>query len=569
MKAKRRDEKEGDESESKVSLEKLSFLKKSALAAILVIFALALTSGVASAGVIKVPEDYTTIQGAINAVDAANRTIEVNASAYNAQGIPETVVVNKSDIIIKSVNGRAVVSAGGTDDHVFNITDQRNVTLQGFEIRDAHGTSQTVAGIYMNNASECNISDNFVTNISATDWRSFGIWMKDSDNNTFSSSTSVSFINAGNDAVGIELDSSTNNTFSSSTSVSFINATWAFGIALGGSTNNTFSSSTSVSFINAANQNAYGILLEDSANNKFSSSTSVSFINAANGDAFGIYLVISTNNKFSSGTTVSNLTANDDAYGIYLSWSDDNEFYDCTISDLTAGGAPTTYGVYMDESDNNTISQAKIFKGAGPPIDCGVYMQGCSDDFILDSDIFDCYYGIYIDDKSTHTISGNKIYGNDFVGIYLTRTWDNIITENEIRDNGEGILIEESSFNNTIERNMIKRNGVDTGVYLTTGSYENEIHENCFIDNVPQAYDDVIGGNNDWDRNYWSPPPGEPGDPYLIPGDAGSRDNDPLPYCPGRKPPAKVPALTPTGIIALIGLLSVVLAVSIRIGRKR
>jgi hypothetical protein len=31
---------------------------------------------------------------------------------------------------------------------------------------------------------------------------------------------------------------------------------------------------------------------------------------------------------------------------------------------------------------------------------------------------------------------------------------------------------------------------------------DNEIHENCFYDNEPQAWADVIGGNNDWDGNY-------------------------------------------------------------------
>jgi len=173
----------------------------------------------------------------------------------------------------------------------------------------------------------------------------------------------------------------------------------------------------------------------------------------------------------------------------------------------------------MDESDNNTISRAKIFKGAGPPINYGVYMENC--------------------------------------------TW-NTINESEIRDNGEGIRLINSD-NNTIERNMIKRNGLDTGVNVTDGSDGNEIHWNCFIDNEPQAWDD--GHDNNWDYNFWSDYPqwGE----YNIPGAAGSKDHHTLRECGGSPQPAAVPALTPLGIIALVGLLSVVLAVSIRIGRKR
>jgi len=49
----------------------------------------------ASPGDIRVPEDYTTIQAAIDNVTAENRTILVNALAYNAT---ETVDVTQSDI---------------------------------------------------------------------------------------------------------------------------------------------------------------------------------------------------------------------------------------------------------------------------------------------------------------------------------------------------------------------------------------------------------------------------------------------------------------------------------------
>lgn len=101
--------------------------------------------------------------------------------------------MNKSNIIIRSVDGRAEVKAGGADDHVFDITNQTNVTLQDFEIRDARGTSQNVAGIYMYNASECNISGNVVTNISTGDAKKvvYGIYLASSSDNTFSSSTTV------------------------------------------------------------------------------------------------------------------------------------------------------------------------------------------------------------------------------------------------------------------------------------------------------------------------------------------------------------------------------------------
>ena len=298
----------------------------------------------------------TPIQHAIdNALKG--ETICVKDGTYN-----ENVDVDKSHIIIRSENGSSVTAVSASlnpDKHVFNITDQTNVTLQGFEIRDAGGTSQNVAGIYMHNASECNISDNIVTNISAPDNNACGILLNNSNDNSFSSSTSVSFINAsGWDgyAYGIWLNNSTNNLFSSSTEVSFINAPEgeAFGIMLNFSDNNSFSSSTDVSYIDAFI--AFGISLVGSNNTKFSSNTDVSYINSTfGGNACGISLDFSNDTRFSSITEVSFINATFGlAYGIVLGESTNNSFSsNTTVSNIEALIA---YGIVLGESTNNSFS---------------------------------------------------------------------------------------------------------------------------------------------------------------------------------------------------------------------
>ena len=265
------------------------------IAAVVAILTFLSLSAMASAAVINVPGDYPTIQQAINNVNLANRTIEVNATAYNAQGIPETVDVTQSNIIIRSVNGQAVVSAEGAYDHVFDITDQTNVTLEGFEIRDTYGAGEAVAGIYMENASTCTISNISVSNI-GSDYDVYGIYLSSSHNNVFNSTISVTDITShalGYSAYGIYLaDSSNNNTFSASTTVSDITSKWghiACGIYLADSSNNnTFSASTTVSNIYAYSY-SYGIYLSDSSNNAFNATTTVSAI-SAEWDPYGIYL---------------------------------------------------------------------------------------------------------------------------------------------------------------------------------------------------------------------------------------------------------------------------------------
>ena len=129
----------------------------------------------------------TPIQDAINNATAGD-TICVKDGTYN-----ENVDVTKSHLTIRSEHGPSVTTVSASlypDDHVFKISDQTNVTLRGFEIRDAIGTSQHVAGIYMYNACECNISDNRVTNISATGSKyAYGIWLDSSSDNSFETST--------------------------------------------------------------------------------------------------------------------------------------------------------------------------------------------------------------------------------------------------------------------------------------------------------------------------------------------------------------------------------------------
>jgi parallel beta-helix repeat protein len=516
------------------------------IVAIVALVAFVALSATASAAVINVPSaGNETIQQAINNASDGD-TILVNAAAY--AGTTETVDVTQSNIIIRSVNGRAVVSAGGASDHVFNITDQTNVTLEGFTIRDAHGTTQDVAGIYMHNASKCTISNIIVTNISATvPYSALGIYLYgSSNNNTFSASTSVSNVTATSVVCGIRLWSSNNNTFSASTSVSDINSGHsAYGILLQySSNNNTFSSNTSVYNVTAtasgtadADAEAYGIGRFKSNNNTFSSNTSVYNVTAtasagygtAYADAYGIYLQSSSSNAFSSNISVYNVTATGDdayadAYGILLSSSsNNNRFTDFTITEIISGGGTTSYGVCISESSNNVFSGGNIYSMGEPRIDYAVWLDNC-----------------------TH----------------------NTINESAIRYNGHGFWLNQSD-NNTIERNLIVNNTAlpVSGVFLSIGSNNNEVHENCFYYNgyeLLQAVDH--GSQNNFDRNYWEPPPGLTlGDPYRISGDAMNRDHYPLTYCPLCA--VEAPIFTPTGLVALVSLLSTLAVLTMR--RKR
>jgi parallel beta-helix repeat protein len=114
-------------------------------------------------------------------------------------------------------------------------------------------------------------------------------------------------------------------------------------------------------------------------------------------------------------------------------------------------------------------------------------------------------------------------------GIYLNNASNCVIKNNKIINCGQRLLIVSGS-NNIIEENIIRDDTIaGAGVRIESSATNTGIHENCFIDNVPQAWDD--GRANNWIGNYWSQPPGGQGN-YIIPGAAGSEDKDPLDECP-------------------------------------
>jgi len=255
------------------------------------------------------------------------------------------------------------------------------------------------------------------------------------------------------------------------------------------------------------------------------------------------------NNNLTGNTIFSN------NYGVYLDASSNHDIIGNNVYNNTEDG------IYLEFNSNyNTIADNNVSENNNGIVLSTVAPNNYND-IITNMVISNKKYGICLKNGERHNnITDNTIRGNER-GICLEDAHHNTIKNNEIKDNGDGVWVNQSD-NNTIEKNMIVNNTVwDTGVHLTTGSDYNEIHENCFYDNTPQAMDN--GTDNNWNRNYWSPPPGILGD-FKIPGSAGSEDHNPLPYCPGKKPPAKVPALTPLGLIALVGLLSVIAAMSIR-----
>ncbi len=371
-------------------------------------------------------QPYATIQSAVDAASPGD-TIVVHPGIYI-----ETVDVAKSHITIGSLLGNpsdTIVDAGGADDHVFDITNQTGVTLTGFTIRNAKGTTKGVAGIYVRGSTDCRISNNVVTNIWTTEmWRGvYGISLGNSSRCNLSNNVVTNIISPLGYAYGATLGGSGNKFFN--TRIFNVDAnSSAYGIIMGGS-NNTFSD-TYISGIKASTYDALGIPIYGRYN-KFANTyisningeeaygmtlggdgggssneffnTHISNITSAKYRAYGISTAkYVSRNKFFS-TYISNLYAKDNVYGIGLFWFNYyNNFSNTHIFNVTSVSADA-FGIRLAaEAKWNNFFNTYIFN-----INAGQDAYGIDKD---DSAIWNNFYNTYISNVN----AGRDAYGINY-----------------------------------------------------------------------------------------------------------------------------------------------------------
>ncbi|MHC1571333.1 MAG: right-handed parallel beta-helix repeat-containing protein [Methanosarcinales archaeon] len=124
-------------------------------------FSILLLAGCGGAGATKiwVPDNYTSIQGAVGAASPCD-TIIVRDGTYH-----ENVDVNVNHLTIKSENGTAttIVRATKKNDHVFDITADY-VNISGFTVTGATSESKSKAGIYIHGTKDNPALNNSIKN---------------------------------------------------------------------------------------------------------------------------------------------------------------------------------------------------------------------------------------------------------------------------------------------------------------------------------------------------------------------------------------------------------------------
>ncbi|HJH27482.1 MAG TPA: hypothetical protein C5S37_12155 [Methanophagales archaeon] len=217
-------------------------MKKALIFAIIFIFAvlafvsISINVGCASAATIYVPDNYTTIQQAVNAADAGD-TIIVRDGTYK-----ENVVVGKR-LTISSENGSAsTIVPALSSQSAFKLTADY-VNLSGFTVKE----TAMVCAIYLRYVDHCNISYNDISNNEQT-----GIKLYYALKNVITKN------NISNNKLGIKLVSSDNNVITENN----ISNNDSSGIDVYRySSNNTITNNT------IANSGMFGISVTDASNN--------------------------------------------------------------------------------------------------------------------------------------------------------------------------------------------------------------------------------------------------------------------------------------------------------------
>ena len=227
-------------------------------------------NGSCYAAVIHVPDNYKTIQGAVEKA-LPKDTIIVKEGVYR-----ENIVLTKP-LTIKSGKGPDFTSiqAGNSDEPVFKVSNVKEAAIIGFKI-----TGSSASGIHLINSQYNDISSNKISG------NEIGIFLLSSNNNTLTNNQADS-----NEQIGIYLELSNNNTLkensasqnndkgiflSSSNSNSliknsiYLNA-WN-GITLWSSHNNTLQD-------NYVFRNTYGIVISDSEGSSLTDNSTWSNIN--------------------------------------------------------------------------------------------------------------------------------------------------------------------------------------------------------------------------------------------------------------------------------------------------
>jgi len=436
-------------------------------------FALAFSAKPArsSPATITVPDDYSTIQAAINAASSGD-TVYVKAGTYR-----ENVVVGSKALSLVGENPQStIIDGGGTGDGI-RITGD-GVSVRGFMIRN--DSSQYFAGIHLERASHCNITGNNITD----DWVGIGIFDSDSNfvfgNNIAGNQGGIVLFGSGN---MIFHNSFVNNTLFQA-SVGFCDScpvqptsSWDDGYPSGG---NYWSDYNGTDVYSGPYQNETG---SDGIGDTYYPTNYVPLLYRDD------YPLMQPWAPFEGQTIYIRADGSIDPSGAPVQRKGD-------LYTLTGNITSDSNGIVI-ERDNMTLDGAGYtLQGEGNG--AGIDLSQRTNVTVQNTQITAFYYGIALYSSSNNTVSANNMTADEYCGISLQSSDYNTFSSNIMTDNYDGIWLVSSS-NNTIYDNTATNNG--GGIVLIYSS-NNTVFGNTAINNYAGVYLYVSSGSRFFHNNF-------------------------------------------------------------------
>jgi len=343
---------------------------------------------------IIVPDNYSTIQGAINAANPGDTIFVKNRTYY------EHVVVYKAVSLFGENVETTIIDGNGTG-IVVKVT-MNSVTIAGFTIRNSGPWPN--GGIMLSEVENCNVSRN---NITANNGR--GIRLYYSSNNIIVGNNITA-----NKEEGIYLSSSSYNTISRNN----VTANKDNGIYLYTSSNHNSITGNSIA------NNWHGIAGMSSLNN------SIVGNNVVASNSSGIIF-----RSLSNSSIIGNSVTGNTWDGICLYFSSNH-------NNITGNNVRLNKndGIVLSESSNSNIAGNNVTGNSWN----GIYLYSSSNNSITGNDIVDQSDGIVLRSSSNNNIiTRNNITGN-YRGIYLSNSSDNSIHHNNFISNTDQVLTYDS-----------------------------------------------------------------------------------------------------------------------------
>lgn len=307
----------------------------------------------AFAAIRRVPQDYPTIQAAINAAKAGD-VIEVAAGTYY-----ENVIVNVRDIAIVGESRVTTTVDGGRVGSVFNI-QATGVEIRGFTLRNG---GSRYYGVYAALYGGAGIRDNRIVN------NVIGVLLSESDGNTVEGNDLLDNSMYGIDVITLGGNIIRNNTVTGG----------GYGIELSDSPSNQVTNNT-------ISDTSYGVYVAYSNNNNVSDNTLYN-------NSWNIYLASSNDNEVGK-----NVVSGGSA-GIQVMRSQGN-----LVLNNTASGS--SYGIYLAHCGANTV------RGNTASLnDWGIDLYNSTGSTVIENKVQDNTWGFYLAEKSKN----NYIYRNNVV----------------------------------------------------------------------------------------------------------------------------------------------------------